>query len=76
MNDGLMIIAFFIGYLIGAAYTNGYIGGIREDMDGVGDVGLVAFWPLYAIFAAVAAPCRLVSRFGGYMRTKLRGKVE
>lgn len=41
-----------IGYLVGCVATLGFIGGIRDEMEGIGDMFRVFFWP-------VIAPCWL-----------------
>lgn len=45
---------YFILYIIGAVITAGAIGGVRDEMEGIGDMACILFWPIallvYVVF--------------------------
>lgn len=44
-----MLIGLLI-YLVGAVLTAGLIGGVRDEMEGIGDMAVILFWPLALVF--------------------------
>lgn len=37
---------FLLVYLLGAAVAAGVTGGVRDEMEGIGDLAIILFWPL------------------------------
>ncbi len=44
-----MLIGLLI-YLAGAVLTAGFIGGVRDEMDGIGDMAVILLWPLALVY--------------------------
>lgn len=65
------IAAGFVFYVIGAVIAAGAIGGVREEMDGIGDIAIILFWPIALGVLAIKKVC-----VGFYtLGRKLRGKA-
>jgi hypothetical protein len=58
-------------YVIGAIITAGTLpNGIRDEMDGIGDLFVVFFWPIVWPIKIVLKGCSLLYKFGTLFRAK------
>lgn len=47
-------VYLIILYVVGLFVAYGYTGGIRDEMDGIGDMAFIIFWPVVFIFKFAA----------------------
>lgn len=62
-----MIMYLIIAYCAGVIITFGAIDGIREEMDGIGDIILILLWPVYWILKGIGAIASLLYKIGRYI---------
>ena len=51
-------------YIGGIVYTLGAIGGIRDEMDGIGDIFHVLFWPIVLLINIICLPFAWIHHVG------------
>jgi hypothetical protein len=51
------VAGLIVSYVVGCAITSGVIGGVRDEMDGIGDMFCIVFWPLVLV---VMVPVKLL----------------
>lgn len=61
-----MIVAAVVLYILGALVTAGVIGGVRDEMDGIGDMAIIVFWPValaWGLLSRVSQACFALGRW-------------
>lgn len=67
MAGGIVAVIYFVG----AVTTSGVIGGIRQEMEGVGDLVVVYFWPVSCVLWLAVQIYRLIYRAGERLGNQL-----
>lgn len=61
MYNALILIAAYVAVMI---MVGGFIGGIRDEMDGIGDMAIVLFWPIWLSCKIIALVFRILFSVG------------
>jgi hypothetical protein len=56
-------------YICIMAFVYGFIGGIRDEMDGLGDMAKMVFWPIWIGFHIIAFVIRLLNSLGRALKS-------
>lgn len=59
---------YFVLYVLVAIATAGAIGGIRDEMEGIGDLFYVIFWPIAISATITIAFLKFVYKIGGLFK--------
>lgn len=77
MNEMNYIFWFLVVlYMVCAIIAYGYRGGIREELDGVGDMLFIAFWFVPLLFFIASIPIRIFCKFGEKLREIKNGTTK
>lgn len=55
-------------YLVGAIVAAGVVGGVRDEMDGIGDIAKILFWPVALVLWGTVKVCKAIYGIGRYLR--------
>lgn len=59
---------FFIVYLIGCIIAKGAVGPVRDEMEGVGDMLLIVFWPIWLAIKILSIVVNFLLAVGSVFR--------
>lgn len=62
----------FLLWVVGACIAYGIVGGIRDEMDGIGDSFCVFCWPLALVGWVAISFCGLLVNCGGWISQAIR----
>ncbi len=74
MIESLSMLELTIIYIVGFAVACGYTGGVRDEMDGLVDMAIIVFWPLYLATVILRILGLIPYKFGRLLR-KLEDKL-
>lgn len=59
-----MILFLTMLYVVCAGFTVGAIGGVRDEMDGIGDLLKIIFWPIFWCWLIIVKTWKIVYKLG------------
>ena len=62
------LTVFFLCYVVGMIVTNGYIGGVRDEMDGILDMAIILFWPVSLVVFVLIRVFKLFDSLGKMLK--------
>jgi hypothetical protein len=61
-------MTYVIVYIIGAILTAGFIGGIRDEMEGIADIFIIGLWPISAVIWLLIEICKVIYAVGNWLK--------